>query len=248
MYKYLHKSKCMNVNGLLLSLMFFILFLPGIVYADKLKVDKNYYSNRWEAFVSKKVSSKFNVVSFTRGEAPKYKLNDKLSLSFFLPINDSIAIGANKLKLKGKKYVMEVEKTQWNAGVNIFTPWEVNDFLVPNKISHRNLGISIKSDRLVYYPPFVYTDSDYYKNNNYRIHFYTPVSIKEFKFIVAENKSGILMEKIVAHISGKKTFSIKFDMNELDDGEYTIKVIAEWKHDPGSITNEYKFYHKKWGE
>ncbi|OFI35193.1 hypothetical protein BFC17_16770 [Alteromonas lipolytica] len=216
----------------------------SITHAAELKVDENIKEgNRWEAVIPKNVSGSFRLVSFTLSRLASYSRDDVLALHVYVPEKGQTHITANNIVKNNVNYQMEVKKTDFEQGWSVFTPWSVNDVLLPNGIKAKNLGIEAKLDEQTYLPTVLRRKgvNDVSSERAYALHFFTPANIKSIHYRVVEGNQKKL-EGVLTDIFAASTFRLDLNMENMSNGFYKLILEITWINNRKSIKT-YPFYH-----
>ena len=222
----------------------FLLSWPSVSYGGDAFPSESYLKggNRWEGIIDKPVSAKFELVSFRRGPIPKYESGDQLIVSFFAPSALQAEIRARKLTPAGKIYAMLAKRMDWQEGLNVFTPWLVDDVLMPERISNSNLAVAIENNNKVYFPAWVGFEEQP-QSDQYYVHFYTPLSIKKLTYSIVDQSGSTVFSDKREEILSKETFLIDLNMSGVGSGFFSMNMSIDWKHDPDAYNPQFSFFH-----
>jgi hypothetical protein len=219
-----------NINKLLLFLGFILssLFSHSLI-AEQLLNDKG---NRFEGYEDYDISTKFRPLALHLGRIPKYKNNSILSVRFFVPEQEQyIKIGAGRINEGKRKYYMQVKKDKWVNGWQTFNSWPVNDVLIPENISSKELALRVVADKSQWLPAQVLVDQQYQQATEIYFYFYTARWISELTYSIGEFK-GILKNQF-----GPSPFKISFPTKSLNLGENKLALAIKWKGGGASYKN-----------
>jgi len=223
-----------------------LLLVCGLAEADEFQVKKNYKEdNRWEAFDSQPISSRFKLIAFQDRKIPIFQKSDILNISFYTAQAGKAKISAREISKGRQKYRMEVKQINWEKGENTFKHWSVDSFLVPNNIKPNNLGLLIEFESNYYLPAFLKLRDDFKPSYEYKVYFYTPQSIKAFDYLVNDESGNKIVESQKKVPFAPKSFSVKLKLDSCKTGLYQFFYTINWASGDDSYKNEFYFYHHK---
>ena len=206
-------------------------------------------TNRCEGFVPVAVSASFDLVAFHAHKLLKYEAQDQLAISFYNPKKGTARLQAEKIRLDGRKYQMIPKQEVWNQGWQTFKGWPVAEFLLPNNITARQLGVLVDNKNHLYYPAFLHLENTKPSSDVYRVYFETYTTINHLTYTVVNQATG---EEIYKNSSddgedAQSIFSIKVPMPATaKEGIYVLALTIKWNNG-GAYKASYPFYHKSGG-
>jgi hypothetical protein len=202
-------------------------------------------NNRWEGLTEINVgNSPLVLIALHSWRLKEYNKGDNLNIAFFLPDDKQVAINARNLSQENKKYKMVVKNERRKAGWQKFTPWHVDDVLVPKGIRANELAVLITDDNETYYPAAIRrNDTILSLIKQYTGYFYTPDFIDSVQIRVLDKNTDIISKKRSGQKEARSTFSLQIIVpNNAPDGKYTLDI--DFYYDGIPNNKQYVFYHK----
>lgn len=209
----------------------------------------NQRNNRCEGYVDLPVSAGFKLVALHGYRQSRYQAGDQLSVAFYQPQAGAARISAQKLRDRSKNYKMEAGQQTWPKGWQVFGPWPVDDFLAPNSIPLRSIGIKVAGTEDLLLPAYVYTGSKPgTTSSSYRAYFETPTSIKVLRYtITREGTEELVYQGMTEDEEAQSVFSLKIPMpTDSPAGVYQLRATITW-FSGQKLVKTYSFMHQPEG-
>lgn len=199
--------------------------------------------NRYEAMLPVNRSAAFSLLAFHQNAPGPFQRGDNLKVLFYKPDSGLAKISAGKITGLSN-YQMVVINNSWKSGWQQFSPWRVDDVLIPNSIRANDLGLLIQDKQARLYPAAILKEREQLEGRGtYQVHFKTQTAIDQLQYEILNKSRKPVLEGKKEDIEPAAPFVIRVRMPaEQPAGFYTL--VLHVKYNTGSKSDkQYTFYH-----